>query len=416
MKLRKMTFITVALFVLSVSTFGQSDLMQKFSLFYEYQRNNDFLSALPYGWQVVNEDPTPFIKYRIFSKMDNILFALHDSSDTSEEDKVMYADSAISLFNKAIKYEPEKAAYYTARKAFVMEVWQKLPAKEVVPVYEDAVFTDPDLDPYYQDRLGNLYLELSNEGDATARDLGLTLYLKLSQKYPDDDHYNQMMSKFASSKEDLAHILKGVWEKDKENAERAWTYTSACLSAELYNDAKEPLVFLTEKYPDVINYWKQLANVYQKLDERDNAINAYKKLIQLQPDNRDNYINVAIIYKKLDQLSVSRSYLQKASAASSGWDYPVFIEAQLYEQSVSNCVSGQLDFMDKVVYKLAYDTYLKAAKMKGDYSSQAADRVKALQNTIPSQEDYFFRNLKSGMEITIEGKCYDWIGRKVIVP
>jgi tetratricopeptide (TPR) repeat protein len=173
------------------------------------------------------------------------------------------------------------------------------------------------------------------------------------------------------------------------------------------------LEFLTQKMPDVINYWKQLELVYDKIEENDNAIKAYKKSIELQPDSRDNYLNIALVYKKIDQLSVSRTYLQKAMNADPNWDYPVVVEAQLYEQSARSC---EFDFMAKCVYLLAVNTYRKAASMGGQFAAPAADRVKALANSIPTKEDYFFRKIKSGDTIKIEGQCYAWIGKSVQVP
>jgi hypothetical protein len=115
----------------------------------------------------------------------------------------------------------------------------------------------------------------------------------------------------------------------------------------------------------------------------------------------------------MGQYSISRSFLYKASKADPSWDYPVFIEAQLYETAARNC---GFEFMDKVVYQLAVDTYLKAARIGGSFSAPASSRVKALSNSIPQKEDYFFRKINSGDTIKIEGKCYDWIGKSIIAP
>jgi hypothetical protein len=119
------------------------------------------------------------------------------------------------------------------------------------------------------------------------------------------------------------------------------------------------------------------------------------------------------VYKRIEQLSVSRTYLQKAMKADPNWDYPVFIEAQLYEQGARAC---EFDFMAKCVYLLAVNTYRKTASMGGQFSSTAAERVRALQNSVPTKEDYFFRKLKSNDVIKIEGPCYSWIDRSVSVP
>ena len=79
-------------------------------------------------------------------------------------------------------------------------------------------------------------------------------------------------------------------------------------------------------------------------------------------------------------------------------------------------IVGDFDFMAKCVYLLAVNTYRKAASVGGTYANQAADRAKALSNSVPTKEDYFFRKMRAGDTIKIEGKCYDWIGRTVTVP
>jgi hypothetical protein len=92
---------------------------------------------------------------------------------------------------------------------------------------------------------------------------------------------------------------------------------------------------------------------------------------------------------------------------------PLYVEAQLYEKAASQ--SGSFEFMDKCVYKLASDFYLKAARVGGPMSSSSSDRVRALENTVPQQEDYFFRGYKSGDVIKIDGPSYGWIKQSIIV-
>jgi tetratricopeptide (TPR) repeat protein len=201
---------------------------------------------------------------------------------------------------------------------------------------------------------------------------------------------------------------------DMENLEKAYSYAETCIQVQEYERAVEPLLFLTEKSPDVINYWRKLATVYTKLGRNDDAIKAYKTLIELEPNNRDNYYNLALIYKNIGQLSVCRSYLQKAyNASEKPWDIPIMVEAQLYEQAAREC---GFEFMDKCVYQLAVDTYKKAAAIGGSQEAAAKKRVSDLSKSVPQSEDYFFRKYKSGDKIQIEGKCYDWIKRSIVVP
>ena len=55
----------------------------------------------------------------------------------------------------------------------------------------------------------------------------------------------------------------------------------------MYQEAIVPLEFLVGQSPESINYWMQLAQAYQKTNQLNKAEDAYKKLIQLDPDNKN---------------------------------------------------------------------------------------------------------------------------------
>jgi tetratricopeptide (TPR) repeat protein len=344
--------------------------------------------------------------------MEDMYWYEHDSTDIDDAAKEVIADTTLHLYEVAMKYEPEKIGYYLAKKAYVLEVWKKAPVPVVIEAYEKAFETDTTLPNYYKDRLGIIYATNAAE-DNDYKLKALDLYSKLSEAEPDNALWVGKIENLASDINELVDITKKSWDLDKNNLEKAWKYASIAIKAQELEKAQEPLEFLTKQAPEVINYWKQLASVYEKTDQNDKALNAYKTLISLQPDNRDNYVNVAVIYKRQEKLSVARGFLQKAINASPDWDYPYIIEGQLYEQAARAC---EFDFMAKCVYLLAVNTYRKAAGMGGQYAATASDRVRALSNSIPTKEDYFFRKLNSGDTIKIEGNCYSWIGKSVQVP
>lgn len=91
---------------------------------------------------------------------------------------------------------------------------------------------------------------------------------------------------------------------------------------------------------------------------------------------------------------------------------PIYYEGLLYEQAARSC---GFEFMDKVVYQLAVDTYRRAVNMDASVSL-ARDRISALSGSVPSQEDYFFQGYKSGQTIPVSGSCYGWINRSITVP
>lgn len=398
----------------SDSTDDSVNFMAEVSLWHEFHKNGDFKSSLKHGWTVLRVDPT-FTKYKYYKKMEEMLWHMHDSVATTDEEKLVFADTLMFLYENAISNDDKNQNYFLARKAYVMETWFDLPVEEVVAAYEAAFAADSDLADYYMDRFGLLLINNATD-DNEYKLQALQLYSDLSSKDPENGLWIERMESIAENPEELARILEQAWLLDKENAEKAFKYAMMCTRLKEYDRAIIPWEFLVQKAPNVINYWNQLATCYDKVDRVDDALKSYKTLIDLQPENRDNYVNIAIIYKKLNQLSVSRSYLQKAANVSPDWDYPYYIEAQIYEQAARSCSKEKFEFEDKVVYQLAVDTYRIAARKGGSYSSTAAERVNSLAQTVPTKEDYFFRKMNAGDTIKVDGKCYDWIGRSITVP
>ncbi len=393
------------------------NLMVEASLFFENYKNKIYdLFTLDHGWKMLKTKPDAFIQYKPYRKMEKIIWYMYQDTTgkVSPETKKMLADTILTLYDMAIRYDTADAGNYMVRKAYVLQTWLKKDPKEVIKTYEEALNSGREIDnkSYYMDILGRLYIKNATDSNGYKMK-ALEIYSKLSEEEPDNALWIKRLESLAEDKNELLDIYKKAWDLDKNNLEKAWKYASFCIRIKNYEKSIEPLEFLIQKSPDVINYWRELAHSYQKIGKIDKSIKAYKKLISLEPDNQDNYVNLAIIYKKIEQLSVARTYLLKAIKINPKWDYPYYILGTIYEQAAHNC---KYDFMDKVVYLLAYNKYKKAASLQGTYAPVAAERVSALANSIPSQEDYFFRKLKSGDKIKITGKCFEWIHRTVIVP
>ncbi|MBU0560275.1 MAG: hypothetical protein KJ799_08115 [Bacteroidetes bacterium] len=388
------------------------NLLAEFSLFYEYYKNKDYISAEKHGWNVIHRDPSNFMQYKPFRKMEDVLWYLYENTADNEK-RAALTDTVLFLYDKAYAMDAKSSEYFLLKKAYVLEIWANAPVEKVIEAYETAFKAAPNADTFYKDRLGIIFAQ-NDDGHNGYKLKALDLYSRLSEAEPENEVWISRMNSLAENPQELASIRNQAWLLDKENLEKCWKYAETCLQIQEFDSALVPLEFLVKKAPEVINYWRRLASTYTKVGRTDKAISSYKTLIDLEPDNRENYFNIAIIYQKLDQLSVARSYLQKASKASAEpWDLPIFIEAQLYEQAARSC---GFEFGDKCVYQLAVETYQKAANIDGSQSASARERVKALENSVPQQGDYFFRKFKSGDTIKIEGKCYDWINKSITVP
>jgi tetratricopeptide (TPR) repeat protein len=240
----------------------------------------------------------------------------------------------------------------------------------------------------------------------------IDIYTKLAVREPDNPEWPRILSTLVDDVGQLLDIRKKNWEFDKDNLEKAWTYASECIRAQDYERAIEPLEFLTQKSSETINYWNQLATAYNKVGRYNDAENAYQKLLQLDPNNKDFYFNLGLIYKEQGKLSKARQFFESANDKSGGWGMAIFSIGLLYEQSARDC---KFDFGTKLVYLLAQDTYRRAVSINQSLA-QARDRIGALSNSVPSQEDWFFNKYKSGDVIPITGECFTWIRKSVTVP
>lgn len=410
MKILLKTFVLSITIFMSLSLAQTADsmkILENYSLFSEYQKNKDCESALPYGWKVLEANPEKYSKW-IYYKMEDCLWALHDSSSTPPEMVKSINDTILYLYDLAIKYRPEDRGYFEARKAYVSENWLTLPATIVIPEYEQAIAWQPELSSFYYDRLAQLYKNNATEENGYKLK-SLEIYNLLSDREPDNEIWNTRKKDLVENIDELLAIVKAAWEKDKTNPKKAKEYASVAIQASIYKDAIAPLELLISQEPDNAGLLAQLASAYQKTDNLTEAEKTYKKIISLQPDNKDNYFNLGIIYKDMGKFAQARSEFIKASEKGNNWALPIYYEAYLYEQSASNCS----DFDRKIVYLLAYQTYKKALALDGSLD-QARDRINALSGVIPTKEDYFFRGIKPGQSIPIT--CVGWIGKSVTIP
>lgn len=76
-------------------------IYRKWSLFAEYHKNGDYETALPYGFEILEINPGKF--KTIFLKMEDCLIYLHDSTNVDANQKKIYADTLMYIYDLAIK-------------------------------------------------------------------------------------------------------------------------------------------------------------------------------------------------------------------------------------------------------------------------------------------------------------------------
>jgi tetratricopeptide (TPR) repeat protein len=407
--LYKIVGLTIVLFYSSVvaQTLDSMKVLEYYSLFSEYHKNKDYVSALPYGWDVIEANPTKFSKW-IYYKMEECLWAVHDSSNSDPQLVKSVQDTILNFYDLAIKYREQDKGYFQVRKAYVSEIWLNLPPEVTIPEYEKAVQWQPEISSFYYDRLGQLYKNNDN-GENGYKLKALEIYNILSDREPDNDTWNLRKKELVENIDELLAIVKAAWEKDKQNVKKAKELAAIAIQASVFEEAVAPLEYLVSVEPENVGFLTQLGNVYTRLENSAKSEEIFSKLIMLEPNNKDHYFYFGKALMDAGKYPQARTQFLKASEVGNGWALPIFYEGFLYEQSASNCT----DFDRKLVYLLAQNTYRRALNMDPNLN-EARDRINALSGAVPTKEDYFFRNLKSGATLPIT--CVGWIGKSVTVP
>ena len=410
MKTLIQTIALILVLFASINVAQTTDSMKvltDYSLFSEYHKNKDCVSALPYGWSVIEANPSKFSKW-IYYKMEECLWALHDSTGTAPELVQSIKDTILSFYDIAIKYRPEDKGYFEARKALVSELWLSLPATVTIPEYEKAIASQPSLSSFYYNRLGQLYVA-NDDGSNGYKEKAIDLYTILVDREPENPVWGNIITDLFGNIDDRLKFQKDAWEKDPQNVKKAKALAATAIQASEWAEAVAPLEFLVNQEPDNVGYLTQLGNTYTKLDNSLKSEEVFSKLIKLDPGNKDHYFYFGKALMDAGKFSQARTQFLKASEVGNGWALPIFYEGFLYEQAASGCT----DFDRKLVYLLAQNTYRRALNMDPNLT-EARDRINALSGAVPTKEDYFFRNIKSGTVLPIT--CVGWIGKSVTAP
>ncbi len=424
--MKSVVLIVVAFFFISGIVYAQGthqdsiEVLKNWSLFFEYFKTGDYVTAVPYGWKVMEMQPTRF--KTLYKAMEKIYLKFYE--EAPEEKKQGYADTLLVIYDNAIKYHPESASEYYLKKGYVLENYYKNRNIDAIEAYEKGIELDFEhTEFYYIDRLGVLYIKHMEE-NPDFREKAIDLYRRVLDKDPQNVTANDRLRALVKDISELIELNKKRLETDPENTELIWTIANLYIRAEDFKSSIPYLEKLTKKFPDNEIYWNRLGYSYQRIGEYKKAIDAYTRSLKVNPDAKEIILNIAVCYRELENFEQARIWARRAMAKDKNWGRPYIEIAQIYEATVAKCVKTtkggdwtKIDFIDKLVYQLAVEYYELAKRIDPSVINEANQRIKNLETLVPTQEDYFFnkRKIKDG-KIPITGGCYDWIGESITVP
>ena len=397
----------------------QQEVLRNWSLFSEYYKNQEYRSAIPYGWMVVRMNPSRF--RTLFEKLADSYAKLSENADSSL--RIHYADTMLTIYELGMKSMSEKAGWYSLQKGFTLERYYEDRDSTAIAAYVRGMKDDfQNVEFYYIDRLGVLYVK-NMSTNPEYKGMAVELYRKYLERDPTNPTALDRLKRIIEDPHELIDIALQRLKTDPDSKENIWNTAQAYIQAEEFEGAITYLEKLVKKDPGSETYLTELGKAFQRSGKFRDAINAFERTLKINPDVKENMLNIALCYRELKNFSSARTYAQRAGAKDKAWGRPYIEIAQIYEATVADCIAGtkggwaNMKFDDRLVYKLAQENYARAKAAEPKISGEAETRSRNLETLVPQQEDYFFNKdkIRDG-KIAIYGNCYDWIGESITVP
>lgn len=404
----------------STSQVDPAEVGKNWSLFSEYEKNGDCASAVPYGWKVMRLDPTKF--KTLFARLAGCYYAFYEKETGPK--KQAFADTMMMIYDEGIKYAPERAASFWLQKAYALENYYEGRADEAIKAYEKVLELDfKGTDFAYIDRLGLLYIN-GMDKHPEDKEKAVKLYRRVAEMDPSNQTVVDRLKRLISDPKELIVLAEKKLASDPDNLEYIWSTAQAYLQADRLDGAEKYLEKLVKKSPKTASYWNELAKVQQRERKFRQAIDSYENSLKYNEALKENILNIAVCYRELKNFNSARTYAQRATTKEKGWGRPYMEIGENYKAAVEDCIMNskggdwtKLDINDKLVYKLAQDSFIRARSIDATLANEAEARMRELNTLVPTKEDYFFhRDHIRGGKMEIQGTCYGWIAESVPVP
>jgi tetratricopeptide (TPR) repeat protein len=401
-------------------TVDPNEILKNMSLFAEYHKNGDFQSAIPFGWTVYKLDPKRFKP--LYQRLAECYFGLYEKAPAAE--KRAYADSMLIVYDLGIEHVPDRAPGYWLSKAYALENYYEDRELDAIAAYEKALELDyKGTDFAYVDRLGLLYLRHVEE-NVEFKEKALNLYQRVVNEDPANQAAADRLKGLVSDPRELVALYEKLLANDPENIEYIWGAARASIQSEQYAVAERYLQRLIKKDGKNATYWNELAKVQQRQRKFRDAIDSYEKALSFNAALKENFLNISICYREMKNYPQARTYAQRAAASERGWGRPYIEIAEIYKVAVEDCIVNskggdwsKLDINDKLVYRLAQESYSRARQVEPGIANEADRLSRDLTTLVPAREDYFFhRSRVQNGKMAIQSPCYEWIKDEVTVP
>lgn len=212
--------------------------------------------------------------------------------------------SALSNFNKAVKFFPIDAAYYEIA---LIKYEQKdyATAKKSI----ESALKIESTNKWYRELLAEL-LSIDGKYDKAAN-----IYKKLREENPSNIEYYYSEAYFYIKQKKTKDAIKVYNILEKRNGVQEEIVNEKYI---LYlregnkKEAEKELIKLTEAYPTNVKHLNKLAGFYLSNNETQKAVNIYEKILKENPNDARTIMSLADYYNHIGNAEKYNEYSKKA--------------------------------------------------------------------------------------------------------
>lgn len=317
----------------------------------------------------------------------------------------VYLDSALYIYMTGAKYLPNDI-FLKQNIAYIYRLQGK--ADLEIREYEKMIEINPGDIKLYQS-LVKLCINAQRWEDVI---FATNEILKIDPN--DEQALNDRILAYQKTGKDITSIQREQWEKNPTNVRYGLEYASALRQQKDYDAALnvyQKVALLDSKNLEV---WSNIADIYfSNKSNYSEALKAYDQILKnISPKDLNVLQQAAKCCQMLNDYPTALGYAEKAIAAVPTSPQAFKIRAEVYFAAADNFTAGrQMNFEDKLVYKLAYDDYKKAAELGDASVSSRIDHLK--EYLIPTREEWFFNRYdasgKARTSYRSLNPVYNWI-------
>ncbi|NNC96104.1 MAG: hypothetical protein HKN92_11125 [Chitinophagales bacterium] len=401
-----------------------AETVKQYSLYREFYKQDNYKDALKHWRYVFFNAPN----FKETTHQNGAVLYQNLIKDKPKAEREPYIDTLMAVYDVRLQYYGEKGDVI-ARKAFDYYRFRSSEIETIHTLFTKAYeksgesysygFMSPHIKVAVmahkkgvitEDNVLDLYSQFSDLADASIA----------KGKYV--DKYEAAMADVMDFlfKEDyfqcdkLVPIAKRKFEanpKDENNLKKIYAQlkNAKCTSDPVFISVASEL----NKISPTSSVSRFLAQKTMSDGNVDGAVALYNQAASLEDDasqKAGDYLNIAKLYRQVNQFSNARKYARMATDIRPGWGEPYILIGKLYASSGSLCGPGT-GWDSQVVTWAAIDMFQKAKSVDQASADEAQSLINKYWQYMPSSGDIFMRNLQTGSSYTVG--C--WIGESTTI-